>query len=128
MPCLVTQSCLTLCDPTDCSSPGSSVHGDSPGKDTGVGCHSLLWGSSQPRHQTQVSGIAGRFFTVRTTRVIHNTNSAPSLPISLNPRQIPCTAFSRQGASWVPITNFYTKAQILYFSALLILLGVVCCI
>ena len=25
--CLVTQSCQTLCDPTDCSSPGSSVHG-----------------------------------------------------------------------------------------------------
>ena len=26
----------------DCSSPGSSVHGDSPGKTTGVGCHALL--------------------------------------------------------------------------------------
>ena len=25
--CLVVQSCLTLCDPTDCSLPGSSVHG-----------------------------------------------------------------------------------------------------
>ena len=25
--CLVAQSCLTLCDPTDCSPPGSSVHG-----------------------------------------------------------------------------------------------------
>ena len=25
--CLVTQSCLTLCNPTDCSLPGSSVHG-----------------------------------------------------------------------------------------------------
>ena len=25
--CLVTESCLTLCDPMDCSSPGSSVHG-----------------------------------------------------------------------------------------------------
>src|SRR5574337_596347 len=40
--CLVTQSCLTLCEPTNCSSPGSSVHGDSPGKNTGMGCHSLL--------------------------------------------------------------------------------------
>ena len=36
------QSCLTLCDPMDCSLPGSSVHGDSPGKNTGVGCHALL--------------------------------------------------------------------------------------
>ena len=42
--CLVTQSCPTLCDPMDCSPPGSSVHGDSPGKNTGVGCHTLLQG------------------------------------------------------------------------------------
>jgi len=32
------------CDPMDCSQPGSSVHGDSPGKNTGVGCHFLLQG------------------------------------------------------------------------------------
>ena len=44
VPCLVTQLCPTLCDPTDCSPPGSSVHGDSPGKDTGVGCRALLQG------------------------------------------------------------------------------------
>ena len=42
--CLVAQSCLTLCNPMDCSLPGSSVHGDSPGKNTAVGCHSLLQG------------------------------------------------------------------------------------
>ena len=39
---LVTQLYLTLCDPTDSSPPGSSVHGDSPGKHTGLGCHGLL--------------------------------------------------------------------------------------
>jgi len=42
--CLVTQSCPTLCDPMDCSPPGSSVRGDSPGKNTGVGCPALLQG------------------------------------------------------------------------------------
>ena len=42
--CLVTQSCLTLCDPMECSSPGSSIHGDSPGKNSGVGCHAFLQG------------------------------------------------------------------------------------
>ena len=42
--CLVAQSCPTLCDPTDCDPPGSSVHGHSPGKNTGVGCHALLQG------------------------------------------------------------------------------------
>ena len=40
--CLVAQSCATLCNPTDCSPPGSSVHGDSAAKNTGVDCHSLL--------------------------------------------------------------------------------------
>ena len=44
MLCLVTQSCPTLCDPMDCSPPGFSVHGDSPGKNTWVGCHVLLQG------------------------------------------------------------------------------------
>jgi len=41
---LVTQSCLTLCNPMDYSLSGSSVHGDSPGKNTGVSCHALLQG------------------------------------------------------------------------------------
>ena len=35
------QSCLTLCDPVDGSPPGSRPW-DSPGKNTGVGCHFLL--------------------------------------------------------------------------------------
>ena len=42
--CLVTQLCSTLCNPKDYSPPGSSVHGDSPGKNTGLGCHALLQG------------------------------------------------------------------------------------
>ena len=40
--CLVVQSCPTLWDPMDWSPPSSSVHGDSPGKNTGVGSLSLL--------------------------------------------------------------------------------------
>ena len=44
MLCLVAWSCPTLCDPMDRSPSGSSVHGDSPGKNTGVGCHALLRG------------------------------------------------------------------------------------
>ena len=35
------QSCPTLCDPMYGSPPGSPVPGDSPGKNTGVGCHSV---------------------------------------------------------------------------------------
>ena len=59
-----------LCDPMDCSPPGSSVRGDSPDKNTEVGCHALLQGSSQPRNQTQVSRIAAGFFIVWATREI----------------------------------------------------------
>ena len=40
--CLVAQLCLTLCDFMDYSLPGSSVHGDSPGKNIGVGCCAFL--------------------------------------------------------------------------------------
>ena len=40
--CVCAQGCLILCDPMDCSLPGSSR--DSPGKNTGVGCHFLLQG------------------------------------------------------------------------------------
>ena len=36
------QSCPTLCDPRDGSPPGSPRPCDSPGKNTGVGCHFLL--------------------------------------------------------------------------------------
>ena len=40
----VAQSYPTLCDPMNCSLPGSSVHGIFPGKTPGVGCHFLLQG------------------------------------------------------------------------------------
>ena len=43
--CLVTQLCPTLCDPRDCSPPGISIHGDSPGQNTGVGYYFLLQGN-----------------------------------------------------------------------------------
>ena len=44
---LLAQSCLSLCDPMDCSPSGSSVYGihqASPGRNIGVGCHALLQG------------------------------------------------------------------------------------
>ena len=42
--CSVIQSCPTLCDPMDCSLPGSSGNGDSAGQNNGVGSCSLLQG------------------------------------------------------------------------------------
>ena len=76
--CLATQLCLSLCDPKDCNPPGSSVHGDSPGKNTGVGCHALLQGIFPTQNQSQVSRIAGRFFISWATL---ETPSSKSLQI-----------------------------------------------
>ena len=42
----VSRSCPTLCDPMDCSRPGSSVPGDFPGKNTGVGSLKSKWNSN----------------------------------------------------------------------------------
>ena len=66
--CLVTQFVSNSLQPHDCSPPGSSVHGDSPGKNTGVGGHALLRGLSQSRDRTQPSCTVGRFCTIWATR------------------------------------------------------------
>ena len=69
---LVAQLCPTLCDPTDCSPPGFSVHGI-------LQARILEWiaipfsrGTSQPRNRTLVSCMAGRFFTVWATAMVNN--------------------------------------------------------
>ena len=65
---LVAQSCPTLCDPMDCSPPGSSVHGILQARILEWVAISFSRGSSLPRDQTRVSCIAGRFFTNGATR------------------------------------------------------------
>ena len=55
----VVQSCPTLCDPMDCSPPGSSVHGILQVRILEWVTISFSRGSSQPRDQNQVSCIAG---------------------------------------------------------------------
>ena len=72
--CLVTQSCLTLCDPMDCSLPGTSVHGDFPGRNTEMGCHALLQGI----FPTQGSNPGG-FFTIWTTGEAQEPNAQDRL-------------------------------------------------
>ena len=65
---LVAQSCPILCNLVDCSTPGSSMHGISQARILEWVTISFSRGSSQPRSRTQVSCIAGRFFTVWVTR------------------------------------------------------------
>ena len=80
---LVAQSCPTLGDPMDCSPPGTSVHGTLQARMLQWVAMSSSRGSSRLRDQTQVSRIAGRFFTVWAPReapihsgFLHNTVSA----------------------------------------------------
>ena len=61
---LVAKSCPTLCDPMDCSPPGSSVHGI-------LQARTLEWvaiffskGSSRSRDRTLIFCLAGGFFTI----------------------------------------------------------------
>ena len=53
--CLVPKSCLTLCNPMDCSPPGSSVHGILQARTLEWVAISFSKGSSQHRDQTQIS-------------------------------------------------------------------------
>ena len=87
----VAQSCPTVCDPMDCSLPGSSVHGI-------FQAIVLEWiaiyfprGSSQPRDRTQVSHIVDRCFTVRATAT---SNSSPCIKMH-------CISLSRHASCWV---------------------------
>ena len=62
------QSCPTLCDPTDCSPAGSTVHGIVLARILEWAAISSSRASSQPRDQTHVSsvsGFAGVFFTTK---------------------------------------------------------------
>ena len=60
---LVAQLCLTLCDPMDYSSPGSSVHRISQERIQEWVAISFSKGSSWPRDQIHVSCLAFEFFT-----------------------------------------------------------------
>ena len=64
----VAQLCPTLCDPMDCSLPGSSVHGIFQAIVLEWIAISFSRGSSQPRDQTRVSHIVDRRFTVWANR------------------------------------------------------------
>ena len=57
------QSCLTLCDPMDCSPPGFSVHGIMQARILEWVAMPSSRGSSQPRDWTWVFCIAGEFLT-----------------------------------------------------------------
>ena len=65
---LVTQSCLTLCNPMDCNQLGSSFHGIFQARILEWVVILFSTGPSRPRDQTQASCIAGGFLTIWATR------------------------------------------------------------
>ena len=65
--CSVAQSCLTLCNPMDCSPPSSSAHGILQARTLEWVAGPFSRGLSQSRHPIWVSHIAGRFFTIWAT-------------------------------------------------------------
>ena len=66
----VAQSCPTLCDPMDCTLPGSSIHGIFQSRILEWVAISFSRGSSRPRDWTLVSCIVGRRFTIWATRKV----------------------------------------------------------
>ena len=64
------ESCLTLCNPMDCSPPGSSVHGISQARILEWVTVSFSRRSSQPKELTWVTCIAGGCFTIWATREV----------------------------------------------------------
>ena len=68
---LVVQSCLSFCDPMDCSLPGSSVHGFFQARILEWTAVSFTRGSSWPRDRPWVSCIPGRFSNIWATKQAH---------------------------------------------------------
>ena len=120
---LVTQSCVTLCDPMGCSLLGSSVHGILQARILEWVAISFSRGSSWPRTQTRVSCIAGRFFTIWTTReAVH-----PLLSNKFHPccepgvRAGPCSG-SQCFLLQVQLLMVWASIQLAFSSHLLVLL------
>ena len=92
--CLVAQLCPILCNPMDYSPPGSSVHGDSPGKNIGTGCHALLQGifptqgsnPGLPRifWNREYNRIKGYFCLHRNNNAVKNSISTSNLLLILS--------------------------------------------
>ena len=80
--CLVTRSCLTLCNRLDCGLPGSSVHELLQARILECVAFCFSRGSSQARDWPCASCIAGGFFTVWSTRWLDGNTDSMDLNFS----------------------------------------------
>ena len=108
-------SCVLLCDPMDCSLPGSSIHGIFQARVLEWIAVSFSRGCSRPRDRTWVSHIADRCFTVWTTSQVYsssriNIKKGPTKGESIwKWAQRYCCADHRQLQTWPPIHSSITE-------------------
>ena len=120
-------SCVQLCDPMDCSLPGSSVHGILQARILEWVAISFSRGSSRPRDQTWVSSIAGGIFIIWATRDTQPKHKYMLKRILLNVVQY-LAIMNFQ--FFLPVSCFYhcfgPKANISYFSYLFVWFLFIC--
>ena len=78
---LVSQSCPTLCNPLDCSPPGSSIHGILPGKKllARSTCFSLLISCSPWNHQEHTNPLVLSFTCFQKTAKVYSSTRLESI-------------------------------------------------
>ena len=110
---MLRQSCPTRCNPTDCSPPDSSVHGDSPGKKTGVGFHALLQGIFTTQGSNPGLLHCRQIFTISATREAHKYWSEEPIPSPSGPRNqtgVSCIAggfYTSWATSEAPLRSYW---------------------
>ena len=96
---LIIQSCLTLCDPMDCSPP-FSVHVILQARILDRVTISSSRGSSQPQDRSWVSHIAGRFITTWTTRESPKQSGGKNKSIDLSLERPGSPSVQHDGLPW----------------------------
>ena len=112
--CSVTELCPNLCDPMDCSPPGSSVHRILQARIlewVAISCSRI---SSRPRNRTQVSCIAGRVFTTWPTRKALKTKETVAHFLVGLQILVPPLAHCPSASLWPTVLTF-KKENVIHF-------------